>query len=68
MKGIILHGGYGTRLGPLTLSGPKQLLKIANKPMSQFALEDIKNAGINEIAIVIKKKLKNTMEMVLNLD
>jgi glucose-1-phosphate thymidylyltransferase len=53
MKGIILHGGYGTRLGPLTLSGPKQLLKIANKPMSQFALEDIKNSGINEIAIVI---------------
>ncbi len=53
MKGIILHGGYGTRLGPLTLSGPKQLLKIANKPMSQFALDDIKNSGINEIAIVI---------------
>lgn len=53
MKGIILHGGYGTRLGPLTLSGPKQLLKIANKPMSQFALEDIRNSGINEIAIVI---------------
>ena len=53
MKGIILHGGYGTRLGPLTLSGPKQLLKIANKPMSQFALEDIKNSGINEIAVVI---------------
>jgi glucose-1-phosphate thymidylyltransferase len=53
MKGIILHGGYGTRLGPLTLSGPKQLLKIANKPMSQFALEDIRNSGISEIAIVI---------------
>ena len=53
MKAIILHGGYGTRLGPLTLSGPKQLLKIANKPMSQFALEDIKNSGIYEIAIVI---------------
>lgn len=53
MKGIILHGGYGTRLGPLTLSGPKQLLKIANKPMSQFALEDIRNSGITEIAIVI---------------
>lgn len=53
MKAIILHGGYGTRLGPLTVSGPKQLLKIANKPMSQYALEDIKNAGINEIAIVL---------------
>ena len=53
MKGIILHGGYGTRLGPLTLSGPKQLLPIANKAMSQYALEDLKNIGITEIAIII---------------
>jgi glucose-1-phosphate thymidylyltransferase len=53
MKGIILHGGYGTRLGPLTFSKPKQLLQIANKPMSQYALDDLKNAGIREIAIVI---------------
>ena len=53
MKGIILHGGYGTRLGPLTFSKPKQLLQIANKPMSQYALDDLKNAGISEIAIVI---------------
>ena len=41
MKGVILHGGYGTRLGPLTFSGPKQLIPIANKPMSQYALEDL---------------------------
>lgn len=53
MKGIILHGGYGTRLGPLTFSRPKQLLPIANKPMSQYALDDLRNAGITEIAIVI---------------
>ena len=53
MKGIILHGGYGTRLGPLTFSGPKQLIPIANKPMSQYALEDLLNAGISEIAIII---------------
>jgi len=53
MKGIILHGGYGTRLGPLTLSSPKQLLPIANKAMSQYALEDLKNIGITEIAIII---------------
>jgi len=53
LKGIILHGGHGTRLRPLTHTGPKQLLPIANKPMSQYALEDLKKAGITDIAIVI---------------
>ena len=53
MKGIILHGGHGTRLRPLTHTGPKQLLPIANKPMSQYCLESLKDAGISEIAIII---------------
>lgn len=53
MKGIILHGGHGTRLRPLTHTGPKQLLPIANKPMSQYAIEDLREAGITEIAIII---------------
>ena len=53
MKGIILHGGHGTRLRPLTHTGPKQLLPIANKPMSQYCVESLKDAGITEIAIVI---------------
>jgi len=62
MKGIILHGGHGTRLRPLTHTGPKQLLPIANKPMSQFGLESIRDAGITDIAIIIggigSKKVK----------
>lgn len=53
MKGIILHGGHGTRLRPLTHTGPKQLLPIANKPMSQYCLESLVNAGISDIAIII---------------
>ena len=53
MKGIILHGGHGTRLRPLTHTGPKQLLPIANKAMSQYALEDLKTAGVTEIGIII---------------
>ena len=53
MKGVILHGGHGTRLRPLTHTGPKQLLPIANKPMSQFCLEAISETGITDIAIVI---------------
>jgi glucose-1-phosphate thymidylyltransferase len=53
MKGIILHGGHGTRLRPLTHTGPKQLLPIANKPMSQYCIEAIHEAGITDIAIII---------------
>ena len=53
MKGIILHGGHGTRLRPLTHTGPKQLLPIANKPMSQYCIESIREAGITDIAIII---------------
>lgn len=53
MKGIILHGGHGTRLRPLTHTGPKQLLSIGNKPMSKYALDDLVDAGITDIAIII---------------
>jgi glucose-1-phosphate thymidylyltransferase len=53
MKGIILHGGHGTRLRPLTHTGPKQLIPIANKPMSQYVLEDLRDSGISEISIIV---------------
>jgi len=52
LKGIILHGGHGTRLRPLTHTGPKQLLPIANKPMSEYCLNSIKETGIIDIAII----------------
>lgn len=53
MKGIILHGGYRTRLRLPTHTGPKQLIPVANKPISQYILEDLIEAGINEISIVL---------------
>lgn len=53
MKSIILHGGHGTRLRPLTHTGPKQLIPVANKPISQHVLECLISAGITEIAIVL---------------
>ena len=53
MKGIILHGGHGTRLRPLTHTGPKQLLPIANKPMSEYGLDAIRDCGISDIVIII---------------
>ena len=53
LKGILLHGGHGTRLRPLTHTGPKQLLPIANKPMSEYCIESMKSAGVKEIVIII---------------
>jgi glucose-1-phosphate thymidylyltransferase len=53
MKGVILHGGAGTRLRPLTLNGPKQLIPIANKPISQYVLGDLVSSDIKDIAIVL---------------
>jgi len=53
MRGIILHGGAGTRLRPLTHTEPKQFIPVANKPISQYVLEDLVGAGISDVAIVL---------------
>lgn len=63
LKGVILHGGHGTRLRPLTHTGPKQLIPVANKPMSQYVLEDLRDSGVKDLAIVVgdilPEKVKN---------
>jgi len=53
MKGLLLAGGHGTRLRPLTFTGNKHMLPIANKPMLLHGLEHLKNAGIRDIAIIL---------------
>ena len=62
MKGLILAGGTGSRLRPITHTGPKQLVPVANKPVIQYAIEDLRDANITDIGIVLGEKGRDDIQ------
>jgi len=65
MKGVLLSGGTGSRLRPITHTGPKQLVPVANKPVIEYAIEDLKAADITEIGVVLGHKGRDEIQELL---
>src|ERR687893_3300925 len=64
LKGLILSGGRGTRLRPITFTSAKQLVPVANKPVLFYGVEAMAAAGIEEVGIIIAPETGDEIQAV----
>jgi glucose-1-phosphate thymidylyltransferase len=62
MKGLVLSGGYGTHLHPLMHTGPRRLMRIANKPNTHSCVEDLRDAGMTDEGIILEDVMSEKVQ------
>ncbi|OPX57844.1 MAG: Bifunctional protein GlmU [Methanobacterium sp. PtaB.Bin024] len=65
IKAVLMAGGKGSRIRPLTLSRPKPMIPVANRPMIEYIVEKVKKSGYNELIVTLsylKSQIKNLLE------
>jgi glucose-1-phosphate thymidylyltransferase len=65
MKGLILAAGRGTRLRPLTHTRPKPVIRVAGRPIIHYAVENLLQAGVREIGVVVSPETEKDLRLAL---
>ena len=68
MKALVLAGGKGTRLRPITFAMPKQLIPVANKPILFYVLQHIQDAGIEEVGVIVSPETACQIQQTVGLN
>lgn len=66
MKALVLAGGRGTRLKPLTYTGAKQLVPVANRPILFYVMDNLHKAGISDVGVIVAPETMNEIIKALN--